>query len=541
MLRQFKKYPWITLIIIFLLGLVLRLLYFKEISFGYDQARDAFESLAILSKFDIKLIGPSSDIPGVNHGVLYWYLISPFYSLSGGDPRAVKIFSIFINLFNIFFIYHFSFKLFKNKKISLLSAFIFAVSFEAINYARWLSNPAFALITITIFFYGLWLLINNNAKGLLIMIITWAISFQLEFFLIFHIGFIILGILYYLLINKQQFKFNIKALVSYFIALIIISPYLISEIKFNFRTTKALLGFFSKGSKLNLFSIWQKLTNFIDKLIINIHYNLIDFRQNFALILFIILFVLIFFYLINKNKCKKQIIFLLIWFISPAPLYFFEKSNAYFLNIGSSIALLILFAFFAVNISQSINVSFRKWFLLLLMLIIGVSNYYLIINNNYKGEVLLSVQSGLTLSDEIKVLDWIYQKSQGKPFAINTVTNPLYINTTWAYLFDWYGKKKYQYMPAWLGYPQISVFGSQVKFANIKIEKGMQFYLIFEPPAGIPDAFIRAYPTLENRRSKLIEKKTFGRYIVERRAITADKAFSTDDLIFIINNNLYDN
>jgi len=74
------------LIFFVIVGLFLRVLYFHDLTFGYDQARDALESIKIIKNLDIKIIGPTTDIRGLYHSPLYWYIISPFYYFSGGNP-----------------------------------------------------------------------------------------------------------------------------------------------------------------------------------------------------------------------------------------------------------------------------------------------------------------------------------------------------------------------------------------------------------------------------------------------------------------------
>ena len=90
---------------IFLLALVVRFLYFPlDIYFGYDQARDAFAASEIL-KGDLKIIGPTTSFEGLNHGVLYYYLFSPFYFIGGGDPTYVAAFLRILNASSIILIF----------------------------------------------------------------------------------------------------------------------------------------------------------------------------------------------------------------------------------------------------------------------------------------------------------------------------------------------------------------------------------------------------------------------------------------------------
>ena len=76
----------------------------------------------------------------------------------------------------------------------------------------------------------------------------------------------------------------------------------------------------------------------------------------------------------------------------------------------------------------------------LLILIIFFNLSY--VKQNYgKGQILLEPDSSAILSKQLEVIEYTYQESQGKPFSINTVTNPLYINAVWAYNYSWNLKK----------------------------------------------------------------------------------------------------
>jgi len=82
-LGAYKKYfSPVTLFIIFMVGILLRFAFFESATFGYDQARDAFASIGIFGDDPIKIQGPTTDIKGLFHGPLYWYLTAPFYFFS---------------------------------------------------------------------------------------------------------------------------------------------------------------------------------------------------------------------------------------------------------------------------------------------------------------------------------------------------------------------------------------------------------------------------------------------------------------------------
>ena len=69
----------VLLLLIFLLALIIRLLYFPDNTyFGFDQARDAYAVKEILTG-DLKVQGPPTATGILHHGVLYYYIFAPFY------------------------------------------------------------------------------------------------------------------------------------------------------------------------------------------------------------------------------------------------------------------------------------------------------------------------------------------------------------------------------------------------------------------------------------------------------------------------------
>jgi len=522
------KKSYLLLVVFFVVGLILRLIYFKEITFGWDQARDAFQAINIWSGDPIKIIGPSTaELPGLHHGPLYWYLISPFYFFSNGNVLAVRMFLILLNLVNIFIIYRFCKLLFKNEQVALLSSFFYAVSFEVSQYGRWLSNPSPALLTITLTFLGLWLVINNKNWGVAITLISWALSVHFQFFLIYQI-FFILPILCWFYI-KNSFKFNKENLIGFFGSFLVLLPFLIAEVKFKFQGLKSFKQLSDSKDLLRSFS--EVFLRFIDRIVYTFQLNLFNNLFISGLLTILIIFLATS-YFNRKKEFKKEIIFLVLWLFSPIIIFFFDKAYAYFITIGILIPAIILTSFF-INFCLK-KLKYKKIILTCIVTIIFLSQFILIINQNKNGESLFSVQKKMILNDELKAIDWIYQESNGKIFAINTITNPLFINTTWAYLFNWYGKQKYSYMPIWAGYPQNGQFGFYTKFREDTNLKGLPFYLIIEPSTGIPDYYIKGIPLFENTRSRLIDRKKIGGFEIEKRIFINNNNFDLETAMKII-------
>lgn len=505
------------LLIIFLFAVGLRFIYFPDnVYFGYDQARDAYTSLGILEG-DFKVKGPSASFnSNIFHGALSYYIFAPLYFLSDGDPTLVSIFLRIYNASGIFLVFLIAASLF-NKKVGLLSAILYAVSYEQTQYSLFLSHPSLAVITVLLFYYGLVeLFIKHRIKGLVIASIGLGLSIQ------FHFSLLILGAVFLVLLiifNLSKLKSKnlpsiMKALsisnVKYFVIalvcfLITISTFLISELKYG--DLSKIISATDKTSVINTSNI---IESGISHIYILSRDNLFALGSTFTgLTIIISLFTV---GAILSRKYKQQLIFLTVWFAAGVVPYFINYSKIYYYGIGGSAAILILTAF----IIYKLSLRFKPVALSLLLVII-VSNIYLItINNKTKFNENIIVQEGLVLPVEKQVIDYIYNKSEGQNFSVNAAMIPFNVNTTWDYLFNWYGNKKYGYLPVWGGDAAPGYQGKlEINTSRSKLPK--KRFLIIEPSKNIPKYMIDSLIEQENYFSKVVEEKTYGNIIVQYR------------------------
>ena len=114
----------------------------------------------------------------------------------------------------------------------------------------------------------------------------------------------------------------------------------------------------------------------------------------------------------------------------------------------------------------------------------------------------------MNLKNQLKLIDETYKLSKGQPFSINSLTLPLWTNTTWAYLYSWYGKSKYGYLPSFYGHNQIGLLGAdELVWNNKPLDKT---FLIIEPPEGIPQKFYNEELDTENSKTKLIKEISYS-------------------------------
>ncbi len=136
-------------------------------------------------------------------------------------------------------------------------------------------------------------------------------------------------------------------------------------------------------------------------------------------------------------------------------------------------------------------------------------NYY---KNNQNP---LTVQKGINLRDEIKVINYTYKSADYNEFTLNTITSPLYINTTWSYLYYFIGKPVYGYLPFWEGRNQEGIIGGDKLPKSDK--KTRHKYLIIEPTTGISDFFLTKEIEGENNLTRIVNETKISEFVIQER------------------------
>lgn len=496
---------YFLLCLIFLLAIIIRFIYFPDnIYFSYDQARDSFTSLEIL-KGDLKIIGPSSSYnDNFFHGPLVYYIYAPIYFISHNNPEAISIFLRILNATGIFLVFFLGTIIF-NKKVGLLSALFFALSYEQSQYALFFGHPALAVIPVLSFYLGLGLIIfRNNSKGLILALFSLGIATQFHYVnILLSIVLLILLVIFRKEVKIISFKYWLLSIMAFLLA---VSSFILAEIKYNFRVISELL-----KPSINLISTSSFNFNHLENIIIRSLQDNFGLGVSFTPFLLLIL-VLICVINFNNKKFHREILFLMIWFLGGLLPYFIFDSPTYYLNPAASVSLLIFGSFVIID-------CLSKYKLLQILIIIAIVflNFKMIISLNIIGpNGDFVIQQGMLLSDEKKVLDYIYLNSSGKQFSVKSLSVPLSVNTTWSYLFEWYGKEKYNYLPIWTG-PIAQGFSGNLEVINIRSKLPQQQFLIIEPTQGIREGYKEDFMREESYFTKITDEIKIGNFIVQKR------------------------
>lgn len=502
------KKVYLPLIAIFILGLFLRLMFLPQgaLTFGFDQARDAYTAGDIL-KGDLKIQGPSASTPGLFHGVLYFYLITPSYLVGQGDPIVTAVWLAIINMLTIVPIFILARLLF-SAKVGFIAAFLFAISLDATQYAIWMSNPAPAVLATSIFYLGLALYIFNAKKmlGVVLTALGLGLSTQFEIFL----GYLFAPLLICLYVFKV--KPSLKHILIFSgVFLVTVSTMILSYAKFG---PTFISGLSSLLEGKDPFGAWRQfsptLLLYLNRFVEYFYRGLMPFNIGLAGLFAFVITSSVVAWTAKQYPDRKKLIFLLILLFSHGLIIPFGGDYTPFINAGLQTAVLIIVAYFLITIYQK----YRALAVLLLALMV-FSSINAILKYNPQGQTVFAIQRGLILRNELAAIDYTYGSSNGEPFSVNTITSPLWINTVWAYLYNWYGNKKYGYTPSYHGRDQTGNLG----YLPGVSEKDKTFYLIIEPLAGIPEDFANQTIGHEDYFSKIVETKEFGGIVVQKREL----------------------
>jgi len=493
---------------IFIFAFILRVIFLpqKALTFGYDQARDAFTVQEILNG-DFKILGPPASTPGLYHGVFYYYLLAPAYFVGGGSPIFAAYWIAFLNALVVILIFYLTYFLTKKTGTSLLASFLFAISFESTQYATWLSNPTIGIWTVPLTYLGLWAWLKERRKwGAVICALGLGLSIQGEVFLAYHL----IPIILWLWVGRKDVKK--QSLVYFFTALIFtLFSMLLVEFKFGFRGISGVANLLSGQdvfiSARNLGDFIVLYLNQFGRIFTN---SVLPSNSGYGGVLGL----LVLWWLIKElRKVKDRGIswqaFLGTFILAHLPIVSVGGISTPFLTVGLGIAAIIATSAFIRALWDK-----KRAVSIAIFLAILLSNINTVSSMNGNGQTLFSIQKDMVLAKELQAVNYTYGEAKGQSFSINTLTSPLWINITWSYLYNWYGKEKYGFLPQWHGRNQIGQLGNNL--SDTSPETQLYFFII-EPMQGIPGHYLSLEIGAEDANSTVVEEKSFGEIRVQKR------------------------
>jgi hypothetical protein len=433
---DFLKKNATILLVIFLVILAFLLRFYlipENLFFGPEQGRDFLVVKDILYNHHATLIGSKTDVGGVFHGPVFYYLILIPFLVSMGNPIFVSGFLIVIHSLSVFLIYILAKEMF-NKRIAIISSIIFTFSFGLIAYSRWLSNPPLSIPLSIIFIYFLHGLLKGKRKFLIPLAISFGILGQAEFINFIFFGFILLisFLKYHGVFLKDKFIF-ISSI--FFAGVFSFGTYLLFDIRHNFLISKSVFNLISGKSGFHI-----GMGEIIPAVFSSYLSSLGDFTGIINTVFSIGFFLVGVVVLVKIYKSFSIAIFILsLWIVSPIICLVILRNNPLehlFLGIYPAFAillsLLIFFLFKSTRIQAVILITY-----VVISLVMWKTSLPMNKNMNFQ-----STQPDLYYRDETLVVKKILSLTRNNKFEFQAYTIPYWSPDAWDYLFWYYGRNQ---------------------------------------------------------------------------------------------------
>lgn len=445
-MNNFFKKNWSIFLLVFFVffGFYLRVggVISNSFAFTYDVGRDMLEVQKIVQDLDIPLIGQTTGLGGLYYGPWWYYFLTPSFFLSGGDPQMVAFFMVMIGMSTVILGYYFG-QITSGRGFALLLASFLSFSKVMVGYSIQIWNPNIApfflvLLLICIF--------KEPRKHKINIIRNILIGFILGLLLDAEIVFgvlLIAGVsLSYMIVQRRKF-FSVDKLLMLFGFLITLFPRVVFEFRHNFIMTKSL--FMEKSEEQQIFNFFD----FFNVLPDRIYVFLVQIGDTFGLSFYYSLFfslLIVFILILCRKKIKKIEKKILLFSAIILAVFLFGSSLFARAVWGHYIVGLPVIYIAIVSISLLALIrSYRVTGIILTILLVFIcvrppEVVKALQNPNWEGNAAV-------YKNQTAVIDYVYKKANGRNFNYIVYT-PAVHDYPYQYLFSWYGKNKYNYMPA---------------------------------------------------------------------------------------------
>ncbi len=437
-----KKFIFLLIVILFCY-FRLKPIFLQTVPYTYDQGRDFIKAQQIIRDFKPVLSGPTTGIPGLNHGVWWYYFLAIPYLIFFGLPIG---FSVFIFIFSLLQLLLFSY--FLKREFGWFPSLMFALLVAGSPYFTMMSffviNGVLGFPFILLFFYFVYLFLKTDNKKYLFWIFL-SLGFMFESELTNGAFTAIAFVIVMFLFKKIKLFISKDGLKNIFFGLLIpTAPRILYELIKKLPQTRTILNFIFHPTFHNpkpFYAILQdRISLFKDYLVL-----VFPIDQPFIIYgLFLISLIGIIIAIIkSKKKLDKFYLFaptMLFLFLVMSCFYKDSFWDNYYEGIRYYFILMMTLGFYGFFLVKNKLVKILPWLLFTLLLIINLLNLY----NQIKNSQLPPAQG---LKKQIVTVEKMYQINKNeKDFCVRIYTPPV-IPYTYDYLFDYFHDFKQKVRP----------------------------------------------------------------------------------------------
>ncbi len=445
---SFIKKEFLLLYLIILIGSYIRLagVFTNSFAFTYDVGRDmlALWNIAYLHK--LTLIGATTGLPGVFYGPWWYYMLTPFFIIFGGNPQGLDFIMALTGIASIVLAYVFGRKI-QGSLTGLIFAGLIGASPVMVSLSAQIWNPNIAPFFVLLIFLMLRKIFSGEKNRRLLyffllgIFLSLSIDIEIVYGILFTLGiFISLGLI-------LRNKIKLKEVVSLAFGLLVIaSPRILFELRHHFLMSKSFIKFVTSGGTSHTAS--SLISDFINRL----SFMFSQFSSTVALnneilgliFLFFIALTLFLFYkkenIITKDFINLSLIVIATFIVGTT---FFSHDIWPHYLVGLPVIYIFLISVSFYMLGKQIK---NKY-------VVPIAVFILILVNFNPVAIFQSLTQPLWIGDasvyrnQLAVINYVYKQANGRSFKYVVYTPPVY-DYTYQYLFMWYGENAFHYEPS---------------------------------------------------------------------------------------------
>ena len=472
--------------------------------FNMDNARDLVDVREMVVLQKVRLIGPTSAIEGLFNGPAWYYLLVVPFVLTSGDPYGAIVFQFVTWAIGGFFLLKIVQRF---SKWLIIPIGLIWISSEFITLTTIYSfNPNPVTHLTPLFIY---LLDKYLEKGKLIFGVSALFLGGLFFNFEMNFGIFIPAVVVVSMIFSK--RTNLIRTKSFFLSIgafiLTLLPQIFFDLRHDFLMINSVINYLRQGTA-NTTNILQRVT-IIPKTFYDVYLPIMLNQK--LLTNSILILGLLFSLKILKERLDRIVIISLCYIFIPLISYILLPVNVNSWHVGGAmVAGLILTAYLLKRLAEVGNI---LRFISIIIVIIILYFSLIKISDSITDSKKINLDPS-RFYNEIKAIDYVYKLANGENFKVYTYL-PSVIDYSNQYLFWWYGKKTYGYIPYDYAYspnkPQY--ISNKQKFEGSKENYRGLVFLIKEPDRiQLRDAWEDDYDEME-----LISKEIVGPYEIEMK------------------------
>ncbi|MFH0749602.1 MAG: glycosyltransferase family 39 protein [Candidatus Gottesmanbacteria bacterium] len=462
----------------------------SHLFFGPEQGRDMLVIRDIVVNHKLTLIGSKTDISGIFHGPIFYYLSAIPFAVTKGNPLAVSFFMILIQSIGVLFMYLLGRDITKSKRVGLIAAVFYTISFLGVVYGRWLSNPP---LSIPLSLIGVWSMLRflqGEKRYIFLTAISFACLGQAEFinFLLFAGIVCVVVIRFWKRIRVTPVSFiGLGLMVGLAVSL---GNYVLFDIRHEFLISKSVLGLMSgaSGYGTTLFDS-MKSASLMFASQFAMTFGIVSWKIGASCMAITLCVLLI------ERKRHEYVDLVIMWLLVPLLILMgLRHSVLEQLYVGLVPGMILAAAIVVEFFIKKVRIAGIGLGMCVIVMNVYAYTQYLPTNSHVFFQ---SPQPNVRYQDQLKVVDGIYRLANGKDFFFQSYTIPYFWQDAWTYLFWYQGTRRYGYVP--------------------KEEETSVVYVIMQKEQSDPAYQANWYEKTVTTWGKRTEGFTIGEYTVEIR------------------------